>query len=88
MSVEGSIDKHSVARITLEAGVGAEMQLVHEIHNATTLPENKKGMFSFCHISCIIAHIFLGLTLSGDGTTDKPQSQVETWPPSHTHLHI
>jgi hypothetical protein len=36
MSVEGSIDKHSVARITLEGGVGAEMQLVHEIHNATT----------------------------------------------------
>jgi hypothetical protein len=71
MSVEGSIDKHSVARITLEAGVGAEMQIVHEIHNATTLPEHEKGMFSFHHISCIIAHIFIGLTVSGDGTTDK-----------------
>ena len=47
------------------------MQLVHEIHNATTLPEHEKGMFSFHHISCIIDHIFLRLTHSGDGTTDK-----------------
>jgi chromosome segregation ATPase len=34
IAVEDSMDKHSVSRITLEGQVAADMQLVHEIHNA------------------------------------------------------
>jgi len=34
ITVEDSIDKHSVSRITLEGQVAADMQLVQEIHNA------------------------------------------------------
>ena len=64
VTVNDTIDKHSAARITLEGQVAADLQLVTEIHDAGGKSCGLMTLFNYL--------IFPeGLTISGDGTTDK-----------------
>jgi hypothetical protein len=61
------MDKHSASRITLEGQVAADIQLVHEIHNI----QDGGKLCTFLFSNCKFIIILVGLTISGDGTTDK-----------------
>lgn len=66
VQVEGSVSSRTARRIVMEGGVAVETQLVDEIGQS-----RGRWIIIILATQHIIEHNYIGLTLSGDGTTHK-----------------
>ena len=64
LEINDNVSMHTIGHVMQEGGIASEMQLVHKIDVAKVVLNN-------CPFENRFSNLYLGFTVSGDGTTIK-----------------